>query len=109
MRQRISTGQTRRMPEPLAVFDVHEDDWDRFTAQEKYQVRLWIVEQSLDPGDIFRLEVFLIDCPFARVHEYDRDDDGCLRVEGLPPRAIAVRPPRDVLLSSLPPVKPRAA
>lgn len=100
---------TRRMPEPLAVYDVHEDAWDRLTAQEKYRVRMWIVEQGLDPGDIVRLEVYLIDCPFARVHEFDRDENGNLRVEDLPPREIAVRPPRDVLLSSLPPVRLRAA
>jgi hypothetical protein len=97
------------MPEPLAVYDVHEDGWEQLTAQEQYQVRLWVVEQGMDPGDIFRLEVFLIDCPFARVYEFDRDEDGSLRVEDQPPWDFAVRPPRDVLLSSLPPVKPRAA
>ena len=100
---------TRRMPEPLAVYDVHEDNWFNLTREQRVEVWTWMVEEGLDPGEVFRLEVFLIDCPFARVHEYDRDGDGNLRVEDVPPRRIAVRPPRDVLLSSLPPATGRKA
>ena len=95
--------------EPVAVFDAHDDDWCNLAAEERTKVWTWMVEEGLDPGEVFRLEVFLIDCPFARVHEYDRDDEGCLRVEDASPRRIAVRPPRDVLLSSLPPATGREA
>jgi hypothetical protein len=91
------------------VYDVRQESWYNLAVEERLEVCTWMVEEGLDPGEVFRLEVFLIDCPFARVHEYDRDGDGRLRVEDLPPRRIAVRPPRDVLVSSLPPVKPWAA
>lgn len=82
--------------EPLAVFDARDESW-----RGDHQTLAWFRSEGIDPNQVHRLEVYLLDCPFARVYEFvtlngarffvaERDE--YLR-----------RDPYDVILASLPP------
>lgn len=101
-------------PAPLVVFDVNDRPaFDRIIAAPEHHQRLldWMRSQGLDPHDVYRLEVFLVDCPSARVFEYARDGQGrgyCgvdhdHRAD-LDCCHLARRDPYEVPLSSLPPM-----
>jgi hypothetical protein len=63
----------------------------------------WFTLEGINPRDIYRFEVYLVDCPSARVYEYDRDSNGHCYLVG---DEIARRPPYEAILSSLPPETP---
>lgn len=90
---------------PLAVFDVDEENWTGLACGQQEDVRAWARAEGLDPHDIFRLEIHLIDCPLARVHAFARDEHGNKFVNdrGLEPATL---PPYDVLIRSMPPHMP---
>ncbi|MFI6594956.1 hypothetical protein ACIBHX_01840 [Nonomuraea sp. NPDC050536] len=67
--------------EPLVVFDARDERW-----RGDSHILAWCRSEGIDPEQVYRLEVYLVDCPFARVY------DDYLR-----------RDPYDVILSSLPP------
>ncbi|MEV4246985.1 hypothetical protein AB0J63_26675 [Streptosporangium canum] len=88
---------------PLVVFDSADNTyWNRASADAAWYDSLlgWVRQHGIDPPNTYRLEVYLLDCPFARVYEFDLDKDGRKYVAG---SDYARREPRDVLLSSLPP------
>jgi hypothetical protein len=92
-------------PEPLAVFDVHENNWQGLPARARDRINDWARGEGLDPNDIYRVETYVIDCPFVRVFAFARDAAGnkFLGEDGVNPARL---PPRDVPVSSLPPVEP---
>lgn len=91
-------------PAPIATIDTrNRDAWDRIVADRDLHRRLvdWARDQHLTPENIYRLEIYLVDCPSARVFEYDLDDNGRRYAIS---NDIARREPYTVILTSLPPV-----
>lgn len=82
--------------EPLVVHDCRDRGW----AGDP-RILAWCRAEGLNPHEIYRLEVYLLDCPSARVYEYARDDDGNRYLVG--DDEAARREPHDVILTSLPP------
>ncbi|WP_214317677.1 hypothetical protein [Nonomuraea sediminis] len=93
------------MIKPLVVLDVREQGHLLFAAAFHSRLLDWLYDNGLNPYSIYRLEVYLVDCPSARVYEYARDEDGRLIVDR-EREDVRRRPPRDVVLSSLPPALP---
>ncbi|MFD9950902.1 hypothetical protein ACFWYW_59195 [Nonomuraea sp. NPDC059023] len=84
--------------EPLIVYDCSSRQW-----HGNPDVLAWMRAEGLDPEQAYRLEVYLVDCPSARVYEYDRNEAGERYLVG---DDAARREPYDVILSSLPPDTP---
>jgi hypothetical protein len=84
--------------EPLAVFDPRE--WPcRYGDGEVQQITWWMAKHlaGLNAWYADRVEIYVLDGPFAVVHRYKRGDDG-RRVAPL-----AEEPPVIVPLAELPP------
>lgn len=114
-------GNQRAETEPLAVYDVHDPSWP---DQPITEIGDWLRRQGINPDDTYRFEVHLLDCLFARVYQYDRDENGrayCPRDHehqngkiygpGEEPSEaelcdIARRAPFDLPIKEMPPVKP---
>ena len=93
------------MTRPLTVYDVHEPGWQNLPTRARDRVNDWARSEGLNPEDIYRLETYLVDCPFVRVFAFARDADGNKFVaeDGTSPATL---PPQDVPVSSPPPVTP---
>lgn len=61
---------------PLAVYDVHDDGYLGLTQEQQEQIMGWLREQDQNPDVIYRVEIYLIDCPSARIFVWDIDADG---------------------------------
>lgn len=93
--------------EPLAVHDV-QGSWPPPNLND---FLAWAREQSIEPNDTYRIEIYLLDCLFARVFQFDKDEHGKVRCavdhEHHPGRVmdceVARRKPFDVPVSSMPP------
>ena len=87
---------------PRVIYDVHAESWAYVVADKERYARLlaWIREQGLDPHDIYRVEVYLIGCPYARIFAFDLNDEGQHYMRG---EDIARREPHNVILTCLPP------
>jgi len=101
--------------EPLAVYDVAEANWLGLPHDKRQDLAAWLREQGPDPNDTYRLEVYLLDCLFVRVFQWDRDKLGGGHYCPLdhdhhdPDRSLceaARRAPFDVPVAEMPPVKP---
>jgi hypothetical protein len=88
------------LPEPLFVEDAHEEWWVRPQAYRD-TVNAWLALEGIDVAELVRIEVYLVDAPFARLVFRVRDEDGKLAVneagDGMLTRS------ETALLSSLPP------
>lgn len=84
------------LSDPLFTSDTHDRGWYHTDAEED-----WCRDQGLDPNDIFRYEIYLIDMPFARMFEYVRDDGGKIIYDWDTDRAVHVI--RSVPIKSYPP------
>jgi hypothetical protein len=69
--------------EPLAVWDVRgaEGPWQRMTPpgepfRRSYEATQWVVSNFERARDVFRIEFYVLDAPFAIVHRYCRDENG---------------------------------
>ncbi|MEU8270148.1 hypothetical protein AB0B89_23690 [Sphaerisporangium sp. NPDC049002] len=65
--------------EPLQVSDVRDDDyWNRMKGQTAYcdAVRAWMRAHNIDPNEVYRWELFLLDAPFLKVYAYQLDEHG---------------------------------
>ncbi|MFI6819253.1 hypothetical protein ACIBG7_43180 [Nonomuraea sp. NPDC050328] len=92
--------------EALAVFDSRDDAWyELVRLGQANAFRAWVESQGLDPREIYRLEIYLVDCPSARVHSYAKDANGKHYLDGTD---IARREPYEIALSSLPPYMPES-
>ena len=89
------------LPDPLIVFDATDRDWAK-TAEQWEQTCEWAYEQGIDPNETHRIEVYLIDAPFARVYQFAMTADGLRYIDDATGKT-AERKPFDVLLSELPP------
>jgi hypothetical protein len=65
----------------------------------------WAVREGFDLRDAYRMEIRLLDTPFARVFEYDKDAQGGRFLDPATDD-IAKRRPYDVVISSMPPIPP---
>ncbi|MFI6513631.1 hypothetical protein ACIBCT_39010 [Streptosporangium sp. NPDC050855] len=75
---------------PLTVIDTRDATWLPYTDDGAYHRLMdWAATQGI-PGDVCRVEVYLLDAPFARVYELDTT-------------TRVLREPYDLILSSLPP------
>ncbi|MFD9950965.1 hypothetical protein ACFWYW_59350 [Nonomuraea sp. NPDC059023] len=85
--------------EPLVVYDCSSRQW-----HGDPEVLAWMRAEGLDPDQVYRLEIYLVDCPSARVYEYATVQGARILV---PAREEYLRrKPYDVILSSLPPDTP---
>ena len=86
---------------PLAVSDVREDAyWYSVRKDQGDALRAWLRSNDLEPNDIYRFEVYLLDTLFAKVFTYARDEHGRFCIEG---DEIVQREPFTVPLNSMPP------
>ncbi len=93
--------------EPIWVGDVH--DSQTWPPPNLSEVLGWARSEGINANETYRIEVYLLDCPFARVYEYDRDENGTrfcwVEHDHLDDRCdVAKRKPFDVPLTTLPPV-----
>lgn len=58
---------------PLAVWDVKHESWFR---QNWMGRRDWLRAQELPANQIYRIEFYLLDTPFARLFRYALNQDG---------------------------------
>ncbi|MFN2636841.1 MAG: hypothetical protein ABR585_07440 [Gemmatimonadaceae bacterium] len=68
--------------EPIYVSDVRDDGYWYGAADDRPYfdtLRAWMRDQGVEPNDTYRLEVYLLDVPFVKVHAYARDEDGDFR------------------------------
>jgi hypothetical protein len=88
------------LPEPLFVEDANEEWWVRSQAYRD-KVNAWLASEGIDVAELVRVEVYLVDTPFAQLVFRVRDGDGKLAVneagDGMLTRS------ETALLSSLPP------
>ncbi|MGC5009762.1 hypothetical protein ACLQ2R_03250 [Streptosporangium sp. DT93] len=90
-------------PDPLVAFDIRDSrNWWKVTNDSAYHESLleWMRAQGMNPSITYRLEIHLIDCPSARIYEYDLNSDGHRYSVG---NDLARREPYEVILPSLPP------
>ncbi|MFI6296822.1 hypothetical protein ACIBEJ_34895 [Nonomuraea sp. NPDC050790] len=85
--------------EPLVVYDCHDKQW-----RGDPDVLSWMRAEQLDPELVYRLEVYVVDCPSARVYEYATVLGARIFVPAL--ADYMRREPYDVILASLPPEAP---
>jgi hypothetical protein len=95
--------------EPLAVWDVRErlGPWRRCTAvgeetHRSIDAAQWLIRNTSPARDIYRVEFYLLDAPFAVVHRYKRNTAG-FKYQDPEAGSIAVEPPVIVPLAELPP------
>lgn len=93
-------GVTALLPDPILVEDAHEG-WRR-TRSQGYRdvVMAWMRSEGIRPEDTRRIEVYLVDTPFARVTSYVRENGGIVWNAHREEPEMAVE---TVLLRSLPP------
>lgn len=84
---------------PLAVWDANA----RGIEAVRDQVCEYLADQGLPIDPTYRVEIYLVDAPFARVFTYDQDGEGGERHLDPATGDVAVRPPFDQLLTALPP------
>lgn len=89
------------LPAPLLAEDATEEWWETRTEEYRAVVTAWLASEGIDIADLIRVEVFLLDAPFARLCFQVRDDDDRAVIneagDGIVTRT------ETVLLSSLPP------
>jgi purine nucleoside permease len=90
---------------PLAVWDVKAADWRHRWTEGMTQQMAWWVQQHLTTyaSDIYRIEFYLLDGPFAVVHKYALDDNEGFKYLDFSTGRAAVEPPVVVPLDELPP------
>lgn len=82
----------------IVVLDANEEPTPSF----REQVCAWLNRHGVDPMVTYRVEVLLLDAPFARVYQYEPDAEHIIKVNEDGTDAL-YRDPFDVLLSELPP------
>ena len=88
----------------LQTFDVNASDAIRFRSWPPFME--WIEAHGVRPKDCYRIEVRLLDAPFARFFRYARNADDQLFAEpDSPGTRAATLPPLDVALKAMPPVR----
>jgi hypothetical protein len=87
--------------EPLAVWDTR--DYDSLWWQHRSQAAEW-TRQHLSDRRIhcFRAEFHLIDVPFAVLHCYAEDENGCIISDPVTGQAVRAEPVTE-MLDELPP------
>lgn len=104
MPQADQCAVTVPLPEPVAVWDVHSAQ-DSLYWHHHREVSVWATENLPDRAiSITRVEFYLLDCPFAVIHEVARDGDGRCVID-LKTGTTAMAAPRTVLLDALPPAE----
>lgn len=101
--------------EPLGVWDVRGTwgtpgaigPWLRMTPPgepfyDSFYAASWVVGNIDRASDVFRIEFYLLDSPFAVVHRYRRNSDGFKYQDPATGEAV-VEPPVVVPLGELPP------
>lgn len=92
------------MVEPVRVLDAREEPMRARLGTPWHMSLLdWFKQEGINPRNVYRLEVYLVDCPSGRIFEYDVDQEGNRYVKAGQDEA-ARRRPYDVILSSLPPM-----
>jgi hypothetical protein len=87
---------------PIVVSDVRDNEyWNSVDKARGDALRAWLRSNSLEPNDIYRFEVYLLDTLFAKVFTYARHEDGRFRVED---GELVQSEPFLALLNSEPPV-----
>lgn len=94
--------------QPVWVGDSNAPEWECIYADRNYYQRLiaWLRSEGFDEQVTHRVEVYLLDAPFARVHQWCTDERGRISVNEAGDDALTVV--RTALLSSLPPAKEEA-
>lgn len=61
---------------PLAVYDARTPSWTDLTDERRAELRDWVQGLGVEVSETYRVEIYLLDCLFARIHQDDRDEDG---------------------------------
>jgi hypothetical protein len=87
--------------EPLWVGDANSREWYRFFGSEQWRHLVdWLRSEGFDEGITHRVEIFLLDAPFARIHHYIPNERGYPRLNDT--RDDVLSKVTTILLSSLP-------
>lgn len=94
---------------PLAAWGATElgVGWDRWHSWSRwFEAERWATEHGLAGFDhaTYRIEIYLVDAPFARVYRFARNDDGHLFADPATGRATLAEPVI-VVLDELPPAE----
>lgn len=92
--------------EPLAVYDANErgGPYDRCSLDWRWELNDWLASNGVDSHVTDRVEIFLLDAPFATIYQIDPDERG--RAVFDPQTGGAKRrEPFRVMLNSLPPAE----
>jgi hypothetical protein len=96
--------------EPLAIYDANDSGGAYWRASSAWRVELadWMRQEGIVPEVTIRADVYVMDAPFAVVHQIELDEDGHpFRDQAT--GGVAYAEPRRVLLGSLPPRDAAAA
>lgn len=91
--------------EPAAVYDVRDGSY-RFDVHFG-PLSVWLARDGHDLTHAYRIEVYLVDCPSAKIFRYERDREG-RTLWDTSTQEPKKAPPVEVPLSSLPPIAPLA-
>jgi hypothetical protein len=68
---------------PIFISDVRNDAyWHSIRRDQGDALRTWLRDNNLEPCDIYRFEVYVVDTLFAKVFTYARDEHGRVCVKG---------------------------
>lgn len=59
------------LPDPLFVSDAHDLEWHPSDREVQ-----WIKDQGVDPQEIYRYEIYLLETMCARIYQYVSNDQG---------------------------------
>jgi hypothetical protein len=96
---------TTTLPAPAAVWDTRDRDsffWDT-ERPEFWQAIEWARNHIPRPEATYRVEFYLVDCPFAIVYRFVTDDRGRVMVDEWELCGCATEEPARVMLTELPP------
>ncbi len=94
---------TDRLPEPYLIVDANDLENRRLYETPWHgEFLAWMRSQGMDPAATHLVEVYVVDCPFARISVYAKDGQGrsILAEDG----ESYVKHVERVPLSSLPPL-----
>lgn len=97
-------------PSPTAVYDARDHSWWGLPEPDRDRFVEWLTGQGYEYNGktVRRVEVYEGDSPTARVFAFRLDEQGRKHID---PETgdVAMEPPHDLVLSSLPPVQPGRA
>ncbi|MGS2645863.1 hypothetical protein [Streptosporangium sp. G12] len=96
---------TATLPDPYFDLDAQTlSDRGLYELPWHGELLAWMLAEGMAPNDTRRVEVFVVDCPFARVTRYALTENGKRIANDAGDELVTVE--ETMLVSSLPPLPP---